>query len=217
MARVSACDDRQLDEAGGVGRAVDALRRLDVAGGRREEDIRHECLRVPVVERKPARLHLHHDAVTGKKDVIRGRQRELVGQRLSRRNRLRRREALAVAAAENIHRDAQFVAAHLRLARHRLRKDVDQLHDPVAVRAARRGDEMHDRSARNLDGLGQHRCRIAQHVRPVVDHALIDQQPAAPGVAVRKPDRARLVGHWFGGIGYVLVKAVVARGWSAAA
>ena len=40
---------------------IDALRRLHVVRRLGEEDVRHEGLRVAVVEREPARLDLHHD------------------------------------------------------------------------------------------------------------------------------------------------------------
>src|SRR5258706_7816060 len=61
-APASGRDERQLDEARPAGRVVNALHGLPVIGGLGPEDVRHERLRVPVVEREPAPLDLHHDA-----------------------------------------------------------------------------------------------------------------------------------------------------------
>ena len=81
---------RQLDEARLAGRVIDPLRRLAVVRRLRAEDVRHEGLRIAIVEREPARLHLHHDAVARQEDVVRRRQREAVRQRLVGGDRLRR-------------------------------------------------------------------------------------------------------------------------------
>src|SRR6185312_15538117 len=55
-------DHRHFDRARLLGRVPDSLRRLDIVAGLREQDVGHVALRVAVVERKPARLDLHHDA-----------------------------------------------------------------------------------------------------------------------------------------------------------
>ena len=73
--------DWQLDEARPAGRMVDALHRFPVVAGLRPEDVRHERLRIAIVEREPARLDLHHDPVAGQEHVVRRRQREPVEQR----------------------------------------------------------------------------------------------------------------------------------------
>ena len=65
----------QLDRARRARRAPDALRRLHVTLRLREHDVRHERLRVAVVEREPARLDLHHDAMARQERVARVRQR----------------------------------------------------------------------------------------------------------------------------------------------
>src|SRR5512137_1479801 len=62
--------DGELDEARLPGRVVHPLGGLAVVGGLRPEDALDEGLGVPVVEREPARLHLHHDAVTRAEDVV---------------------------------------------------------------------------------------------------------------------------------------------------
>src|SRR5690348_1852732 len=56
-------DHGQGDEAGLAGCVVHALRRLHVVGRLRLEDVGHEGLRIAVVQREPARLHLHHQPV----------------------------------------------------------------------------------------------------------------------------------------------------------
>src|SRR5262249_26700074 len=77
-------NDRKIDEAA-AGSSIDSLRRLYIVLLFGEEDIRNEGLRITVVQWKPARLDLHHDAMPGKENMVRCRQREFVGQRLVRR------------------------------------------------------------------------------------------------------------------------------------
>src|SRR4029078_5565666 len=96
---------RKLDEA----RRIHALDRFAVVGGFGPEDVRNERLGIPVVEREPARLHLHHDPVARQEDMVRGRKRELVEKRLARRDRLRRFQALAIPAPEECCRDPPLV------------------------------------------------------------------------------------------------------------
>src|SRR6185312_3655023 len=79
MAGLLARHHRQLDVAGLPGRVVNALRGLDVVRRLGEEDVRHVGLRIAVVEREPARLHLHHDAVAGAEHVVCRGQLEAVG------------------------------------------------------------------------------------------------------------------------------------------
>ena len=104
-----------------------ALRRLAVIPRLGPENIRHECLRIAVVERKPARLDLHHDAMARQEDVIRRGQGEAIEQRLVGGDGLGGFEALAIAAAENVGRDHQLIAAHVGLAGHFVGIDIDQL------------------------------------------------------------------------------------------
>src|ERR1700733_6114579 len=84
-----------------------------VVAGFGPEDIRDEGLRVPVVEREPAGLHLHHDAMAWQEDMVRRGQQEFVFERRVGRNGMRDREALTVAAAEDVRRDHQLVAAEV--------------------------------------------------------------------------------------------------------
>src|SRR5665213_3468170 len=60
----------QTDKARRPRRMPDALRCLLIVAGFRVEDVRHEGLRVAVVEREERRLHLHHDAVAGLAGII---------------------------------------------------------------------------------------------------------------------------------------------------
>jgi hypothetical protein len=73
--------------------------------------------------------------------------------------------SLAVAAAEDVHRDRQLVAAHLRLGRDFVRIHVDQLDHPVAVGAAGRGEQVDHRLAGHLQRRRQRRAGVGQHVR----------------------------------------------------
>src|SRR5271154_2853920 len=52
--------------------AIDVLRGLLVVALFGFENIGYKLLRVAIVEREPSALHLHHDAMTLFKDVVRG-------------------------------------------------------------------------------------------------------------------------------------------------
>ena len=52
-----------------------------VIAGTGPEDIVHKRLRVAVIEREPAGLDLHHDAVAGQEDMVGDGQGEAVAQR----------------------------------------------------------------------------------------------------------------------------------------
>src|ERR1700747_231905 len=87
---------RKLDEACLTSRVVDTLHSFPVIPGVGPEDVGHEGLRIPVIEREPAGLHLHHDAVSGQEDVVSGGQRKFIEKRLIGRDGLRSLEALAI-------------------------------------------------------------------------------------------------------------------------
>ena len=71
-------NNRQLDRAAAARRVIHALGRFFVIRGLRQEDVRHKGLRIAVVQREPARLDLHGDAVAGQEHVVGVRQREAV-------------------------------------------------------------------------------------------------------------------------------------------
>src|SRR5215475_12373160 len=125
-------DDRQIDESRGISCAIDALCGFAVVARRCEENVVDVGLRITVVEREPARLDLHHDAVPGQEDMVDVRQCEAIGLHLSRRYRAWAREAVTVAPTEYVHGHWQLIAAHGRLRGYLVREHVDQLHDPVA-------------------------------------------------------------------------------------
>ena len=87
----------QLDEAGVFRRVIDFLRSLAIVGWFRPEDAPHKSLRVAVIQREPARVHLHHDLVAGQEDAVCGWQLESVEKRLIHFERLGRFQAFAVA------------------------------------------------------------------------------------------------------------------------
>src|SRR5258708_26124496 len=96
------CDDGKLDEARLSRRMVDLLLRLAIILRLGPEDVRNKGLRIAVVEREPAGLHLHHDAVAGQENVVCRWQIEAVEEGLPRCDWLRIFETLAIAAAEDI-------------------------------------------------------------------------------------------------------------------
>src|SRR4249919_2592615 len=133
-------DDWEFDEARLPWRVEDALRRLSILLRLCPENTRYKCLRIPVVQREPRRLNLHHDPMAGQKDVVRGGKRKLVRKRLVRFDRLRRLEAFAIAAAEDVAGNHELVSTELWLRREFVGVDVDELHDPVCVGTAGRRD-----------------------------------------------------------------------------
>src|SRR5580698_6841412 len=80
------------------------------------ENICYERLRIAVIERKPARLDLHHDPVARKEYVVCRREGEVIQEGRTGRNRFGNLQALAISAAENIGRNHELIAAHRRLA-----------------------------------------------------------------------------------------------------
>src|SRR5205807_3917454 len=68
----------------------------------------YKGLGVSIVKREPARLYLHHYAVSGQKDMVCCRQGKAVQQRFIGGNRLGIFQALAVTAPKNISRDHEL-------------------------------------------------------------------------------------------------------------
>ena len=94
------------------------------------------------------------------------------------------REAVAIAAAEDVGPDRQLIAAELGLGGVDVGVDVDQLDHEVAVRAGRAGHQVDHRRALDPHRRGEHGGDIAQDVGPAFHEALVAHQPGAPGVGV---------------------------------
>src|SRR5580692_5140041 len=92
-------DQREFDEAGIAGAMVNALSGFAIVGRLGPEDVGDEGLRVAVVEREPARLDLHHDAMAGEEDVVGVGEIEAIKKRFIGGDGLGSFEAFAVAAA----------------------------------------------------------------------------------------------------------------------
>src|SRR5580765_7692352 len=75
-------DDRKVDKGGLIRRVIDALGSLAVVDGFCPENVGDEGLRVAVIQREPAGLDLHHDAMAGKEDVVGSGQNDAIGERL---------------------------------------------------------------------------------------------------------------------------------------
>src|SRR5262249_1958615 len=133
-------DQRQLNEARLPGSVVHSLDRFSVISGLGPEDIRNERLWVPVIQREPARLHLHHHAMTRKEDVVRGRQRKAIQQRLVGFDRFGPLQTLAITSTKDVRRDHQLITAQLRLARYLIGINIDELDDPIGVSTASRSN-----------------------------------------------------------------------------
>ena len=62
---------------------------------------------------------------------------------------------------------------------------VDQLHDPVRIRPARRRNQVRNCLPANVHRLGQHVARVGQHIRPARILPLIVHQPERPSQRAR--------------------------------
>ena len=80
---------------------------------------------------------LEAEKIRGLEYVIDGRQTKRVRQRLIRCDCFRMFEALPISAAEDIHCNAELVAAQFGLARYLIRVDIDQFHDPITIGSTR--------------------------------------------------------------------------------
>ena len=165
-----------------------------------------KCLRIAVVERKPARLYLHHNPVPRQKYVIGGWEDEIIQERFVWCYRLGNLKALPVSSPKDVHRYRQFISAHLRLAGHFVGKDVDQLYDPVAIGAARGSDEVCDGRTADAQRRRQWRSDITQHIRAIHHGPLIGDKPALPHRAVRESHGAGHIRDGLRRIGDILVK-----------
>ena len=165
------------------------IRRLGV------EDVGHEALRIAVIKREQARLHLHHDAVAGGKDMVHMRQAELVVQRLAGRQRRRGVEAMHIAAPVNLDADRQLHPRRLGPCRAFIGINVDQLDHPVAVGAAGGGKQVDQRLPGDMGGLGERFGNEADDIGSVSDEALVADQPGRPHLPVAHVHRARHEGH----------------------
>src|SRR5450759_5107604 len=92
----------QFDGACLAGRVVETLHGFAVVLRLCKENIGDERLRIAVVQRKPTRLDLHHDAMAGQEDMVRRRQSEAVKQGLVGGDGFCRLQALAIAATEDV-------------------------------------------------------------------------------------------------------------------
>src|ERR1700687_5586456 len=120
-------DHRQIDETRRAPGMKDPLRGLAVVSGPGEENVRYVGLWVAVVEREPARLDLHHDAVARQKHMVHVRQCEPVALHLARRKGAGMDQAPPVTSAEDVHADGKLVAAQRRIRWHLIGVHVDEL------------------------------------------------------------------------------------------
>src|SRR5277367_2869112 len=201
----------EIDEGGVAGSVIDALRGFYVVGGLGVKNVGDEGLRVAVVEREERGLHLNHDAMAGEEDVVHGGQAEAIEQRLIGHDGFGMPEAGAVAAAENVERNGEFVATHDGLRGHSARVDVDELDDPIAVGAAGGGVEIHFRHAADANGCSKRFGFVGEYVLAAIYETLIVDEPAAPRVAIITYDRASFVWHGRGWIGNIFVELSCCR------
>src|SRR5260370_42639245 len=127
--------DRQENMGGELLAAIDALRGLAIVVLVSQKYIWHKVLRIAIDYREPGALHLYHDAVSLQENMIVGGKADLVVRHRIRNDWRGFLQAVAIAPAQDIARDHQLVSAHLRICCILFGIDVNQLHDPVAVRA----------------------------------------------------------------------------------
>src|SRR5579871_874118 len=97
--------NRQQNATRRASPVVDALSRYPIILWARFKNVIDIRLRIAVVERKQARLHLNHELVSGEEDVIDIWQSKLVLLDLAGSQRSRRPGAMYVAASENLDAD----------------------------------------------------------------------------------------------------------------
>src|SRR5271166_812288 len=85
--------------AGGM---IDTLHRFSIVLRLGPKDIGHKRLWIPIIQGKPARLNLHHDAVARQKYVVGIRQCKPVKQQFIAGNRLGVLQAFSIPTPENI-------------------------------------------------------------------------------------------------------------------
>ena len=101
----------------------------------------HEFLRVPVNQRKPGALNLHHDAMAATKRVVDAGQIEVNLGGLVGLKRLRLLETVTKFRTERLASDHLLVSTHVHILgiRHRVgiihRVNVNQLNDEVRIRS----------------------------------------------------------------------------------
>src|SRR5581483_5424234 len=139
------------------------------------------------------------DAMSFQKGVIVGVQAELEFIRRVRFQWLRFFKAVAKATPENFVSNNQLVAAQFRVLGIVLRIDIDKLHDPVAV-GARGGSIQIGNHIPRYDYIAiENTCGPGQYIRPMIDEALVLQQPHRPrGTGVGRHYRPRAVRNWIG-------------------
>src|ERR1700751_3342659 len=101
-------DHGQLD----MRSAIDALLGGFVVGGAGSHDVRDERLRIPVVERDPTTLDLHHDPMSFKENMVGAVQAVAVLEGRVGRDGLGMLVACAIAATKDLIGNHQLVARH---------------------------------------------------------------------------------------------------------
>src|ERR1700683_2291596 len=91
----------QFDKTSLAGRVIYALRRFAIVIRLGPENVRDKSLRITVVQRKPAGLNLHHDAMAGQENMVRRGKVEAIEQGLAGSDGLGILQTFAIAATED--------------------------------------------------------------------------------------------------------------------
>lgn len=102
-----------------------------------EEDAVNKRLRVSIVQWKPARLDLHHEAMSRLKHMIRRRKGKAIWKRFVRRNRPWYLQTFTITSAKDVGGNHELVATHLRIASDFVGVDINEFYYPVAISTAR--------------------------------------------------------------------------------
>src|SRR5688500_7947533 len=104
LLRLTLTNQRQHYVQGEPLRPVHSLRSFLIVRSSRVENVLNPLLRIPVVQREPRALHLHHNAMALQKCMIVGMQADPVGRDLVHYDRLRTLKALAKPPAQDFTR-----------------------------------------------------------------------------------------------------------------
>ena len=184
-------------------RAPDTVCLCSKIGRLRVEDVRHEDLRIAIIQREPRALHLHHDAVPLLEAIRLRRNMHRVLEHPIGRDRLRMVECGPIAAAHDFSRDHQLVTAHSPVALGGVRVDIDEFDHPIGVAARRRREQPRAQIAGDHEVFLQRLRAPHENIRPSFDEPLIHRLPLIPlrSARVRHLDGSRPVGHRMGRIG----------------
>lgn len=185
--------------------AIDRLPGLDEILVGCLEDIGNEFLRIPIDYREPAALDLDHQLMTLSKAMIDLVEVDDEFFHFARHQGFRMRKAFSEPAAEHFHGYRKLKSAHPEIILVIIGVNVDQLYNPIHVRARRTGKQMRPDIPGYRQIFPEWVHLKTQHVRPGGEWPLVFDLPGPPSAApsIRCFNGKRPVGNRMGRIARV--------------